>query len=303
MPGGSSRSGGFYVALALILGVALYLGVHSLWFDLNILPVYLGKPLDAGIALIDGLILSAFFERMIAARKHNGHGLAMMRLLVRLAIYSVTGAVVLGTLGVKNLAIGGATVTIILGLAGQTVLSNLLAGVLLAIWKPFDVGDHVTIVAWQYPVLAPTFPHEAVLPGYSGRITDMDVMYTKCITDDGVPMVIPNGVMVSAAIQNHARAGSFRHRWRFDVTLDLDPRAALTAVEAALDRAASSVGLDPQSVAGYVEATDIGTAVFSIVVHFHVASTQEQRLRAAIVREVACGIRALRAPADAVPKA
>jgi small-conductance mechanosensitive channel len=173
----------------------------------------------------------------------------------------------------------------------------------LAIWKPFDVGDHVTIVAWQYPVLAPTFPHEAVLPGYSGRITDMDVMYTKCITDDGVPMVIPNGVMVSAAIQNHARAGSFRHRWRFDVTLDLDPRAALTAVEAALDRAASSVGLDPQSVAGYVEATDIGTAVFSIVVHFHVASTQEQRLRAAIVREVACGIRALRAPADAVPKA
>lgn len=286
--------------LTVVLGVILYIGVHIMWNDLGILPLA-GHLIDGSIALVVGLTLSSVFERMVKARPRDIRGLTMIRMLVRLAIYSLTAIVVLGSLGVTfgHLALGGATVAIILGLAGQTVLSNLMAGVLLAIWRPFEVGDHVTVMAWQYSMMPPTFPHEATPPGHSGRIVDLDVMYTKLVTDDGVPMVVPNGIMVTAAILNRARAGAFLHRWRFDVSLDIDPQAALEAVRDAVKRAADTCGVNPGSWGAQVEVADVGPSTFSILVGYKAHASNAPRIRAEIVREAALGLRALRANAGA----
>jgi small-conductance mechanosensitive channel len=130
---------------------------------------------------------------------------------------------VLAALGVgfSSVVFGGAFLTVIIGLAGQTMFGNLIAGIGLILFRPFVVGERIVFVAWQYPVLMPSFPHEALRPGYTGTVTDINLMYTALRDDAGLEIFVPNGVIIQAMIENHTRSGERLVRLRFEVSLEL----------------------------------------------------------------------------------
>jgi len=200
------------------LGAAFF--VAALAVPLGWLPVApLARHLVRAIGVVlAGYLLGRGFEyglrHLRPMRDHQRAGL--LRLIVRLCLYVVVVAGLLAALGVRatQLSIGGAVLTVVLGLAGQTLFGNVLAGVVLVLWRPFEIGEHVSIVSWQMPVLASTFPHETLPSANPLRIVDINPLHTLGVGEDGQLLLIPNSVMLQAIVHNHSRSERQRVRVR-----------------------------------------------------------------------------------------
>ncbi|CAB1128486.1 Small-conductance mechanosensitive channel [Candidatus Hydrogenisulfobacillus filiaventi] len=180
------------------------------------------------------------------------------RFAIRLLLYLGIALAVLAALGVglSSVVFGGAFLTVIIGLAGQTMFANILGGIWLVLFQPFQVGETISIIAWQYPLLMPSYPHEAMKPVYTGQVVDINLMYTAVRSEDGDPMVFPNGVLVQSAIINRSRAGARRIRVRFEVAPGLEPARLLPA----LGRALATLAGEEARPAVYL--TDLGAASY-----------------------------------------
>ncbi|MDA8337382.1 MAG: mechanosensitive ion channel family protein [Peptococcaceae bacterium] len=187
-----------------------------------------GDILTALIILVVGYLASFIVERYVFRYSADHPGLrrqAMLRFLTRLFIYIAVAVAVLSAFGVSigSALFGGAFLTVLVGLAGQTVLGNLLAGVALVLARPFEVGDRVTFMTWQYPLILPSYPHPTLRPVHAGGIIDINMMHTALQTDEGPVLLIPNGILIQAAIENLSRTPTRGVRFRFDVDASLDP--------------------------------------------------------------------------------
>lgn len=67
--------------------------------------------------------------------------------------------------------------TVAIGFAFQNILQNFLAGILLLIQEPFDIGDWISVT------------------GIEGRVEDIQTRATMVITQEGKRVVIPNAVL------------------------------------------------------------------------------------------------------------
>jgi small conductance mechanosensitive channel len=85
-------------------------------------------------------------------------------------------------LGTAWLASAG-ILSVIIGLAAQNTLGNLVAGISLLLYRPFDVGDHLQISA-------PTGLE-------TGFVESINLGYTHIKTDDNRRVVVPNSLMAS----------------------------------------------------------------------------------------------------------
>jgi len=128
-------------------------------------------------------------------------------MIILIVGYFIVLLAVLAALGinVSSVILSAALFGAVIGLATQTILSNIFAGLILVFTKPFKVGDHVTINAWQfgkaYPTIAPKYfsvdRFEAA--GYSGIIDNITLNYTKIQLEGENTVTIPNGVLMQAA--------------------------------------------------------------------------------------------------------
>jgi small conductance mechanosensitive channel len=88
----------------------------------------------------------------------------------------------------KSLLAGVGVVSVVVGLAAQTTLGNLIAGISLILYRPFKIGDRVQ-------VSAPTGME-------TGLVVSIDLGYTVLRTADQRLLVIPNSNMASQASIN-----------------------------------------------------------------------------------------------------
>lgn len=107
--------------------------------------------------------------------------------LCNVLLYLMLIIMVVGYLGLPTSSLvallGSAGLAV--GLALQGSLSNFAGGVLILLMKPFKLGDYI------------------VANGYEGVVTGIDVFYTRLTTGDNKVIVIPNGVVSNASIQNN----------------------------------------------------------------------------------------------------
>lgn len=92
----------------------------------------------------------------------------------------------LRTLGTTLLA-GVSIVSIVIGLAAQTTLGNLVAGFVLVLYRPVRVGDRVQL----------TTPRGLV----TAVVKDISLGYTLLMEDDTADdVIVPNNVMANATV-------------------------------------------------------------------------------------------------------
>ena len=89
----------------------------------------------------------------------------------------------LGTLGVNVSAlVAGIGLTgFALGFALKDTISNLLAGVLILVYRPFEIGNHIRI------------------SGYEGTVVSIDLRYTE-LDGEGNKILIPNSKLFTDPI-------------------------------------------------------------------------------------------------------
>ncbi|QSO48275.1 mechanosensitive ion channel family protein [Alicyclobacillus mengziensis] len=211
----------------VILGVALLVWVDTHVGVAKYIPPKWTDIFKALIILVIGSIVSTLIERRLfglASVKLGPQRSTTLRYITRLLLF-ITIAISVMTafgVGIPSVLFGGTFLTVIIGLAGQTIFSNIIGGVWLIMFRPFRIGDSIGIIAWQFPVLMPSFPHEATRPMYYGKVLDINLMYTQILNQDGYPQLIPNGIIAQSFIENRSETGLHRTRLRFDVSYDVD---------------------------------------------------------------------------------
>jgi small conductance mechanosensitive channel len=109
--------------------------------------------------------------------------------LIRLItlIMSVTVALRLAGLRPETLAVGGAITAVILGLAAQQTIGNLIAGTVLMSARPFRVGDRVRMHAG------------GVAGQVEGTVVSLGLLYVTLANGDD-RILVPNNVVLSGAV-------------------------------------------------------------------------------------------------------
>ena len=67
-------------------------------------------------------------------------------------------------INITGILVGAGFFGIVVGLASQSTLGNLFAGVAMMAAKPFANGDRITFSTWQYGMLPPSHAHSAIMP-------------------------------------------------------------------------------------------------------------------------------------------
>ena len=130
--------------------------------------------------------------------------------LTRYGIIVVGLMMVLERLGVKATSVLAVMSGLLLGigLALQGALSNVAAGVMLLLFRPYRVGDLVEI------------------GGRMGTVKALDLMTTEMNTPDNLRVTAPNGKIFGDFIVNYTKP----NRRRVDVTFHIPPTRDLGAV-------------------------------------------------------------------------
>jgi MscS family membrane protein len=133
-------------------------------------------------------------------------------------IIYVTGIIlaldVLG-LNIMPFVAGAGVAGIAIGFAAKDTLSNLIAGILLIIDRPFEVGDRIEI--WSAPKNSATW----------GDVIDIGLRATKIRTTDNIVIVIPNNEIMKRDIINYTTiTDEIRVRIPIGIAYDADVKKA-----------------------------------------------------------------------------
>ena len=145
-------------------------------------------------------------------------------LLIRFShfiIYTVAIVIALDLLGINVVPfVAGAGVAgIAIGFAAKDTLSNLIAGVLLIIDRPFEVGDRIEV--WSAPAGSATW----------GDVIDIGLRATKIKTTDNIIIIIPNNeIMVRDIINYTIISENIRVRINIGIAYDADLQKAKNAI-------------------------------------------------------------------------
>ena len=111
--------------------------------------------------------------------------------LLRAAIWGGGLYLAFSELGIElfGLLASLAVFSLIIGLAMQQTLGNIVNSFMLALDQPFEVGDRIEV------------------EGFVGSVASVGILSTKILTHEENLVVIPNNSLVNSTVINHARGG------------------------------------------------------------------------------------------------
>jgi small conductance mechanosensitive channel len=153
----------------------------------------------------------------------------------------LTFSAVLSTFGVATtsfVAVIGA-LGIAIGLALQGTLSNLAAGIMLVLFRPFHIGDRI----------------EAA--GIVGTAREVNLFYSEFDTDDNVRVIFPNGKLWGEIVKVPSRNDTERVELKFTRPLSDDVETAIGRVQELVDHdrrttSMAQIGIDAVNENNYV---------------------------------------------------
>ncbi|HIF90628.1 MAG TPA: mechanosensitive ion channel family protein [Candidatus Poseidoniales archaeon] len=96
-----------------------------------------------------------------------------------------------------------AVFSLILGIAMQQTIGNIMNSFMLAVDRPFEVGDRIEV------------------EGLTGSVVSVGVLSTKILTHEETLVVIPNNKLVETTLINHARGGGDGKARRISLVIEI----------------------------------------------------------------------------------
>ena len=227
--------------------------------------------------------LSAALERVLNRVGADSTVSGFLRYLSYAALLVVTAIIALQQFGVpvtSIIAVLGAA-GLAIALAMKDSLSNIAAGIMLIVLRPFREGDFVQVASQE------------------GTIEQIRVFQTRLRTADNRVVVMPNSSITTAAIINFSAYP--RRRIDISITLDYrhDPRQARDAL---LEVASATPGVldDPAPSVAVSQLADAGTqmTLFAWAKTYELGDTRSELVMAIRERMDALGMSLASAPRD-----
>ncbi len=194
------------------------------------------------ILIIGNWLAKKMAALFVKVMDRNEIDVTLTKFLRNIIYYALLTAVIIaaaGQLGINTTSfltvVGAAGLAI--GLALKDSLANFSAGVMLILFRPFKVGDAVTVA------------------GETGAVEEITIFNTVINTPDNQKKIIPNGVVASGTITNITANDTRRIDMVFGIGYDDDIKAAnriLTDIVSAEARVLS----DPEPTIAVAELAD-----------------------------------------------
>lgn len=236
----------------------------------NLLVTYGGRVAVALVVLLAGWIFAGWvggITRTALARAKIDETLS--KFLCKLARWAILLLVILACLSVFGVettsfaaVIGSAGIAI--GLAFQGTLSNFAAGIMLLMFRPFQVGDVITVA------------------GQTGKVDEIELFTTTVDTFDNRRFIIPNGQVFGSSIENI----TYHPHRRADVAVGVSYSADIDRTREVLTEAIQSVpgGLEDPSPA--VILLDLGDSAVNWSVRVWAKADEFGDVKQAAIRAV-----------------
>ncbi len=174
---------------------------------MSLLTTYGLKVIGAILILIVGKMVANWVQKRVAAwlsrsGKFDETLQGFLSNLARYVVLIATFLAVLGQFGIETtslIAVLGAA-SLAIGLALQGTLSNVAAGVMLLVFRPFKAGDFVETA------------------GIAGSVKSITLFITELATPDNVQILVPNSQVWGAIVKNY----SHHSTRRVDFVLGID---------------------------------------------------------------------------------
>ena len=150
-------------------------------------------------------------------------------------VYATAIILALDILGINVMPFvaGAGILGVAVGFAAKDTLSNLIAGVLLIIDRPFEVGDRIEV--WSAPAGSSTW----------GDVIDIGLRATRIKTTDNIVIIIPNNEIMTRDIVNYTIISSkIRVRINIGIAYEANIRTAKSVILQAA-AAADWIAADP----------------------------------------------------------
>ncbi len=226
------------LALLLVLAILFSYGVQLVAAASWAVPYRSGLRLAAGaVWLLLGVVLvgrgRALVSRLVRGRERGVFWNALVNIFSAVAYLLVLfEAFSLWRVNPSNLLVGGAVTGVVVGLAAQTTLGNLFAGLVILALRPYAVGQWITCRSWMFGGSE-----------YAGRVEEVNLFYTV-LEEDGTRRVIPNAAAVIAAV-THERTDKQRFELELPYAVGLEEfREALRREGAEAEVRISGFGAD-----------------------------------------------------------
>ena len=175
--------------------------MNNVQAQLSNMDVFMEKMIDfctsAGIKIVIALLiyiigkfiigkLLKLVDKMQNAGKMDDTAKSYIRNIIKAVLYVILIVAVISVMGVPMASVIAviASAGVAVGLALQGALANLAGGIMLMIFRPFNVGDYI------------------IAGGEEGTVKSISTFYTVLNTVDNKTVSIPNGALMNSNISN-----------------------------------------------------------------------------------------------------
>ena len=227
--------------------------------------------LKAAVFLLVGYAVAGIAARVVRRRVRASEHLddtlgnffaSIVRWLI-LAVVLIAVLQVFGFQATSLVAVLGAA-SLAVGLALQGTLSNMAAGVMLILFRPYKLGDYVDI------------------GGTAGTVQDLNLFITELVTPDNVQILVPNGSAWGAIVTNYSAHDTRRLDLTFSIDYgdDMDKAMELVRATAAADERVMD---DP---APWVRVVNLGESSVDLQARLWCAGADYWELKFELTRQV-----------------
>ena len=212
--------------------------------NVNMLIEYSPKLITAFFILFVGHYAIKILKRLISRKvRKREFEPTLSKFLIDILIWLLR--VLLFVTFISKLGIETASFVAIIGAAGLAIglslqgsLSNFAGGILIILFKPFEVGDSI----------------EA--QGVSGAVVEIQIFVTKLLTGNNQTIFVPNGSLSNGNIINHSLEGTRRADLQISVSYDADLKKTKEIIQRIFD-ANDKILKQPKPSIDVVALTDV----------------------------------------------
>ena len=175
------------------------------------------------IWIVGSYLIKTFKKVMIKSMEKKGVDPSLKSFLgslITAVLYVMLVIITISTIGVQTsslVAVLGAA-GLAIGLALQGSLSNFAGGVLIIIFRPFNVGDFIE------------------MGSMSGTVKEIQIFQTFLDTPDNKRVVIPNGQLSNNSLINYTRTPTRRIDMKFSVGYNSDIKLVRNLIEEIINK-------------------------------------------------------------------
>lgn len=221
---------------------------------LTLLPSVIAALVVFAVGLYLASIIRRLVRRSLERRTKNAQPITLLSQLAYWLVVILVAAISLQMVGfnltafLAGLGIAGITI----GFALQDVSKNFIAGLLMMIQQPFEIGETIEV------------------GGYTGKVMAIDLRATQIRTSDGRLVLIPNGDVIITPITNFSQAESRRVEISTGVAYDSNPE---TVRQTALDAISGVPGILSEP-ASEVLFQNFGSSTLDLTIYFWINTSQ-----------------------------